>query len=143
MDKYQLKEKLWNMIKRHPIEEIGSGFILYGEIYGPGIQKNYDYNLKEIEFKAFDIEINSEFMSDLTFRAKCNVYEIPTVDKLYRGNWSKEKQNSLVDQRIENSDVWHEGLVIKSIDGNKRKRAKIVSSNYLIYAEKHNVTDEH
>jgi len=143
MDKYQLKEKLWNMIKRYPIEEIGSGFILYGEIYGPGIQKNYDYNLKEIEFKAFDIEINSEFMSDLTFRAKCNVYEIPTVDKLYRGNWSKEKQESYNGDLIPNTKIPEEGIVIKSIDGNKRKRAKVVNSNYLIYAEKHNVTDEH
>ena len=54
-DKYDIKNKLWRYVKRHTKEHIGSGVVLYGEIYGPGIQKNYDYGLKEIEFAGFEM----------------------------------------------------------------------------------------
>jgi RNA ligase (TIGR02306 family) len=42
-EKYNIKEKLWNYVKLPSIEDIGDGVVIYGEIYGPGIQKNYDY----------------------------------------------------------------------------------------------------
>ena len=44
-DKYNLKKILWNYVKdNYNTEELGSGFIIYGEIYGPGIQgDNYTY----------------------------------------------------------------------------------------------------
>lgn len=143
MDKYDLKNKLWSMLQDYSIEDIGSGFILYGEIYGNGIQKNYSYGLDTIEFKAFDIEINDEFLPDTNFNIRCKTWDIPVVETLYKGNWSKEKQESYSKDFIEGTKIPHEGCVVKSIDGNKRKRAKVVSPDYLIYAEKHNVTDGH
>jgi hypothetical protein len=38
-------------------ESIGEGVILYGEIYGAGIQKNYEYGLTDIQFAGFDLKI--------------------------------------------------------------------------------------
>ena len=140
MEKYDLKTKLWDIFGH---VEDGGNFILYGEIYGPGIQKNYDYNLKEIEFKAFDIELNGEFIDDFRFQRFCDAINIPRVDYLYQGKWSKQQQESYSKDFIEGTKIPHEGVVVKSIDGNKRKRAKVVSSEYLIYAEAHNVTDSH
>ena len=49
-EKYDIKNKLWAFVKNHKPSEIGNGIVVYGEIYGPGIQKNYDYGLKELEF---------------------------------------------------------------------------------------------
>jgi hypothetical protein len=36
---------------------------LYGEIYGAGIQKNYDYGLTDIEFAGFDVKLRGEYLS--------------------------------------------------------------------------------
>jgi RNA ligase (TIGR02306 family) len=57
-NKYQIKEKLWKFVKEnYNPEELGAGLSMYGEIYGAGIQKNYDYGLKNIEFaNIFTIE---------------------------------------------------------------------------------------
>jgi hypothetical protein len=58
-EKYSIKEKLWDYIKSENAE-IGEGIILYGEIYGAGIQKNYEYGLTNIELVGFDIKLNGE-----------------------------------------------------------------------------------
>jgi hypothetical protein len=62
-DKYFIKEKLWKLIKKCKPEEIGSGLVLYGEIYGYGIQKGYDYGLKDIQFTVFDVMENGKYLS--------------------------------------------------------------------------------
>ena len=61
-EKYHIKNKLWNYAFRNGIETIGSGVVLYGEIYGAGIQKNYDYGLTDIEFAGFDVTENGEYL---------------------------------------------------------------------------------
>jgi hypothetical protein len=41
--KYSIKEKIWDYVNRYQTpKSLGSGITLYGEIVGPGIQKNYD-----------------------------------------------------------------------------------------------------
>jgi RNA ligase (TIGR02306 family) len=42
-EKYDIKAKLWKYVKYRGADNIGEGLILYGEIYGAGIQKNYEY----------------------------------------------------------------------------------------------------
>jgi hypothetical protein len=39
--------------------------------------------------------------------------------------------------------VPHEGIVIKAVDGNRSKVAKVINPDYLIYSEKNNVGDSH
>jgi RNA ligase (TIGR02306 family) len=57
-DDYQIRKKLWTHVKdTYYPEELTQGFIIYGEIYGKGIQKNYDYGLDEIRFAGFDVEV--------------------------------------------------------------------------------------
>ena len=52
-DKYNIKEKMWNYVKIYSEYDSkawpGVGVVLYGEIYGKGIQKGYDYGLDEIK----------------------------------------------------------------------------------------------
>ncbi len=145
VDKYDLRTRLWEYVKvQHTPETIGSGIILYGEVYGAGIQKNYDYGLKDIDFKAFDVSINGEFVDHFRFLLiSKHELEVPVVEDLYRGPWKKEIQDSFLNDKIEGTNVYHEGVVVKCVTGDKRKRAKVISSEYLIFAEKNNVGDGH
>jgi RNA ligase (TIGR02306 family) len=164
-EKYQIREQLWDLFKRYKeyygIEE---GIVIYGEIYGPGIQKNYDYGLKEIKFAGFDVTINGDYCSvGKRLDIIKNVMQLPHVPILYGGLWSQEIQDKFVfnnfievqeltitDFREENivgvlktTKVPHEGIVIKALDGSRKKVAKVINPDYLIYGEKHNVGDSH
>jgi RNA ligase (TIGR02306 family) len=144
--KYQIKKKLWDYVKDELYDvEIGDGITLYGEIYGAGIQKGYDYGLKEIEFVGFDAKENGEYLSTinskLLFR---DILKLPYVEELYYGNWSQEVQDKFVfNNFIEGTKVPHEGIVIKHHSGERQKIAKVINPDYLIFAEKHNVGDSH
>jgi RNA ligase (TIGR02306 family) len=144
-NKMNLGDRLWMLIKNyyHP-ELIGEGFILYGEIYGPGIQKHYSYNEEEIKFKAFDIKFNNEYVEDSEFRSICkDGLDIETVDYLYEGKYSDELLTKWNNDLIEGTKVIHEGVVIKCITGDRKKIAKVVSPEYLIFNEANNGTDSH
>ena len=144
-DKYDIKDKLWTYVKLHGSDVIGDGVILYGEIYGPGIQKNYEYGLKEIQFAGFDFYENSKYES--IFRAKYvirNVMDLPHVPELYFGPWSQEVQDKYTfNNLIEGTKVPHEGIVIKEASGDRHQVYKCINPDYLIYGEKHDVGDSH
>lgn len=144
-DKYELKKHLWYMAKYvYGKEKIGSGIVLYGEIYGPGIQKNYDYGLEEIEFAGFDITLDGKYLSTIDVNYLLDSNSIKQVPILYRGNWSQEIQDKFTfGNFIEGTKVPHEGIVVKATSGDRHKIAKVISPEYLIYGEKHNVGDSH
>jgi RNA ligase (TIGR02306 family) len=79
--KYDIKKKLWDYVKSNTMEpEIGDGITLYGEIYGAGIQKGYDYGLTEIKFVGFDVKENSEYLSVINARLLIkDILEFPYV----------------------------------------------------------------
>jgi hypothetical protein len=136
---------LWAYVKTlYSPEAIGSGFIIYGEIYGKGIQKNYEYGLNDIEFVGFDLEIDGKYKSvhrsDSTFAGM----KLNYVDLLYRGFWSQEVQDAFTfNQFIDGTKVPHEGIVIKHESGDRSKVAKVINPDYHIYAEKKDVGDSH
>jgi RNA ligase (TIGR02306 family) len=143
-DKYDIKDKLWTYVKLHGPSVIGSGVVLYGEIYGPGIQKNYDYGLKDMQFTGFDFVENGEYQN--TFRTKhviANVFNLPHVEELYIGPWLQELQTKFLYDGIPGTKVPHEGVVIKDVSGNRHKVAKVINPDYLIYGEKYDVGDSH
>jgi RNA ligase (TIGR02306 family) len=127
------------------------GEIVYGEIIGPGIQKNYSYSLTEHHFVVFDVKTlqpDGKFKwmtpNEVEFFCKDRGFEFVPV--IYRGPYNKElaysltKGSSLYDP---NTKV-REGIVIKAsenydVDGNK-KALKWVSEDYL---SDNNNTDFH
>lgn len=150
--RYDLKNTLINCIKilfgRSSIDlesTIGSGFVIYGEIYGPGIQKNYDYGLTDIRFKIFDIQINGEYCNvDDAYNIVRNLMILQYVDILYKGPWSKNIQDSFVfNNFIEGTKIPHEGVVVKCVTGDRHKISKVINPDYLIWGEKHDVGDSH
>jgi len=151
-DKYDIKNKLWAFVKNHTPAEVGSGVVVYGEIYGPGIQKNYDYGLKELEFAGFDVMWDGRYFAGeathLTMIGKSYDFiggvDLPHVPILYVGLWSQEIQDQFTfNNFIEGTKVPHEGIVIKHTSGERNKVAKVINPDYLIYGEKHDVGDSH
>jgi RNA ligase (TIGR02306 family) len=144
-DKYGIKEKLWNYVKKLHIEDLGSGFVIYGEIYGAGIQKNYDYGLKELEFAGFDVTIDGKYCT--THYSEFIVTEVlglNHVEELHVGKWSQEIQDIYTfNNFIDGTKVPHEGIVIKHTSGERQRVAKVINPDYLIYGEKNDVGDSH
>jgi RNA ligase (TIGR02306 family) len=143
-EKYSIKEKLWSYIKNRNVE-IGEGIILYGEIYGAGIQKNYDYGLTDIEFAGFDVKLRGEYLSTYdAWQLVKNHIDLPYVEILHYGDWTQEIQDKFTfNNFIEGTKVPHEGIVIKYFTGDRKKVAKVINPDYLIYGEKNDVGDSH
>jgi RNA ligase (TIGR02306 family) len=144
--KYDIKSKLWNYIKNDfEPSDIREGIIVYGEIYGPGIQKNYDYGLKEIKFVGFDIKVGGEYLDvDTSYYIFRDKLELSYVKLLYQGLWSQEIQDKYTfNNFIPGTKVPEEGIVIKHVSGERQKIAKVINPDYSIYSEKHNVGDSH
>lgn len=144
-EEYNIKEKLWEYVKEYyDPQHLGSGIVIYGEIYGHGIQKNYEYGLQDIKFAGFDVEVDGTYQSYFNERTIFIILDLPTVELLYHGNWSKEEQDKHVfGNFIEGTKVPHEGVVVKSVTGERQKVGKVVNPDYLIYGEKNNVGDSH
>lgn len=144
-EKYLIKEVLWSLVKHLGADYIGEGVILYGEIYGAGIQKNYTYGLEDIQFAGFDIKVNGEYSSVDMAQLLISVdLELPHVEVLYEGHWNQEVQDKFTfNNFIEGTKVPHEGIVIKIFSGDRKKVAKVINPDYLIYGEKNDVGDSH
>ena len=144
-EEYKIKEKLWTMVKMYGAKYIGEGVIVYGEIYGAGIQKNYTYGLEEIQFVGFDVKVNGEYQPvDSAYSSMVLMLGLPHVETLYAGPWNQEIQDSFVfNNFIEGTKVPHEGIVIKIMSGDRKKVAKVINPDYLIYGEKNDVGDSH
>lgn len=144
-NQYKVKEKLLNLAKEMGAEEVGDGIIFYGEIYGAGIQKNYEYGLDEIDLVGFDIKQNKEYLG--TAQAEIVIkhfLNLPHVEVLYEGNWSQAVQDRFVEKNyIKGTKVPEEGIVVKHISGERQKVAKVINPEYLIYGEKNDVGDSH
>lgn len=144
-EKYNIREKLWDFFKstkdHYGIED---GIVIYGEIYGPGIQKNYDYGLSELMYAGFDTTINGQYTDTARSFIIHEWLDLPYVPVLAVDNWSQELQDKYVfNNFIEGTKVPHEGVVIKCLSGDRHKVAKVINPDYLIYGEKHNVGDSH
>jgi RNA ligase (TIGR02306 family) len=143
--KYDIKNKLWEYVKEIGSEHIDKGVTIYGEIYGAGIQKGYDYGLTDIKFVGFDVKLNGEYLDVIGSRIIINQFlELPYVQILHYGNWSQEIQDEFTfNNFIPNTKVPQEGIVIKYYTGERSKIAKVINPDYLIFSEKNNIGDSH
>lgn len=143
-EEYNIKNKLWDWVKKQP-KGIGAGVVIYGEIYGEGIQKGYDYGLKKLQFAGFDLKLDNEYLPTYdSWRTTLLELELPYVPTLHYGFWSQEIQDQYTfNNFIEGTKVPHEGIVIKYFSGDRTKVAKVINPDYLIYGEKHDIGDSH
>jgi len=145
-DSYKIKEKLWAYVKNDAMSpEIGDGITIYGEIYGAGIQKGYDYGLTDTEFVGFDVKEDGEYLSPINAKLQIeDILDLPYVEVLHFGRWSLGIQDSFVFKNmIKGTKVPHEGIVIKYHTGERQKVAKVINPEYLIFGEKNDIGDSH
>lgn len=131
--------------------KIESSETIFGEIVGPGIQKGYEYSLKEHTFVLFDVKIlNPDGTQEWL---KPNEVELYALDRgftivpiVYKGPYSKELIYSMTKgpSLFDPNEKVREGIVIKakenySLEGNK-KALKFVNEEYLDNKEN---TDNH
>lgn len=127
------------------INKLKDGEAVYGEIYGSGIQKNYNYGCKEGEHKfiLFDVKIIQEDGSlkwlspeEVVGFAKERGFDV--VPELYKGpfNMALVKELSQGDSVLAPSQKVREGVVVKDLHnynderGNKRA-LKVINEAYL------------
>jgi len=142
---YDIRGKLWDHVKdTYEPFDLTEGVVIYGEIYGAGIQKNYEYGLTDVKFAGFDVEVDGVYQPYINETVHFDCLQLPQVELLYEGNWNKEEQDKYVfKNNIEGTKVPHEGIVVKSVTGDRRKVSKVINPDYLIYGEKNNVGDSH
>jgi len=142
---YDIRGKLWAHVKdTYEPFDLTEGVVIYGEIYGAGIQKNYEYGLTDVKFAGFDVEVDGVYQPYINETVHFDCLQLPQVELLYQGSWNKEEQDKYVfKNNIEGTKVPHEGVVVKSVTGDRRKVSKVINPDYLIYGEKNNVGDSH
>lgn len=113
--------------------------VFIGEIFGPGVQKGFNYGKSEKTFRLFEIQLSliqnpSKFipLSNKDFvelnTSRCN--NIPTVPLLYEGLWSEDLICLNSGMSTYDPSQIREGIVIRSNDG--KKLLKYVSEAYLL-----------
>jgi RNA ligase (TIGR02306 family) len=144
-DRYNIKDNLWKHVKElSRTQTLSSGYIIYGEIYGKGIQKNYEYGLDDIRFAGFDVELNGEYLNTSTAHIHFGCLGLAYVPVLHIGFWNQHTQDEFTfNQFIDGTKVPHEGIVIKHVSGDRKRVAKVINPDYHIYAEKKDVGDSH
>lgn len=136
--------KTFNKLK--VFDKLKENEIIYGEIIGEGIQKNYHYGHKDHHFILFDVKIVDPATGDYVW---LNPEEVESYAKergfdfvpvLYRGPYNKQLAEELVtgDSVYCPSQKIREGIVIKSrhninnvLFSSKKKMLKWISPAYL------------
>jgi len=119
-------------------ERIPKGFVVYGEIYGLGIQ-DLTYGLNGIDIAFFDI-MNTDTEKYLGYGLASKLFNdwgLPTVPLLYSGFWTTDllEQHSTGMSALDN-DTLREGCVIRPIWESHNSRVgrvilKVISQEYL------------
>lgn len=141
VEKYNLEAKL----KDYP------GIVLYGEIYGPTIQKGYHYGLKniDIDLVIFDVMAQStdgqrwfDLNSAKNFAEMLGLKFVPV---LYEGKWNKDYAVAFATGNSvfckEQKTI--EGVVVKNTDiiSLNRKKIKVINPDYLMKESTGETTD--
>lgn len=128
------------------------GETVFGEIYGPGIQKGYTYGLNEPKFILFDVKVLQDgvelqrWLTPDEVKAFAKERGFDFVPELYKGVYNLELVKSLTNgaSTLCPEEKVKEGVVVKlaeeySVEGNKQC-LKSINEEYL--ADQSN-TDNH
>ena len=135
-------------VEQYNLKEIlDKGNVLYGEIYGDGIQKGYSYGCEKGETKlaVFDIQVQSHINPDSQLYLDSAqlgnwllVTELPSVPLLYVGPYDEAKLRALASgpSILEPSHKVREGVVIRPLHEATahigRKILKLINDDYLL-----------
>lgn len=74
-------------VDKYSLRELPKGVVVYGEIYGDGIQKGYSYGCARNERKlaVFDVTVDGKYQDQLMVDVLCAASQLPRVPQLYSG----------------------------------------------------------
>lgn len=122
--------------------KLKQGETIFGELIGPGIQKNYDYGHKDHHFMLFDVKVtkedgSQEYLDPEQVEAFAKERGFDLVPVLYRGIFNAEmaKHLSMGPSVYCPSQKVREGVVIKArteySNHSSKKALKLISEDYL------------
>lgn len=141
-DGYYAKNVYAEAVMKYDLKRlIPKGMLVFGEIYGPTIQKGYNYGLKDERcLVVFDLmnSVDGTYLNATEFEAKMAELKLPKVPVLFRGQFQKAP----IKMCIEGASVMapeqkvREGCVIKSVSEEPcyigRKLLKAINAEYLL-----------
>lgn len=111
--------------------------IVYGEVFGQGVQSLHYGQKKQKGFRAFDIYVDGDYLNYDRFLACCKVNGVETVPELYRGPFDLAKIKDISNGRsvMPGADHIREGVVVRSVTERRdpalgRVVLKFVSNEY-------------
>jgi RNA ligase (TIGR02306 family) len=123
-----------NVLKKYKAKmKVPNDYVVYGELYGDGIQKGYKYGCKnEHKLIIFDVKYKGGYVSFTELQNFGKKYGFDVVPEIYNGmfDFNKIKKMTLGNSIICPSQSVREGVVIKSVSG-ERKILKLISEKYL------------
>lgn len=132
-----------HMAKKLKFKEwMPENYVVYGEIYGKGIQ-DMEYGLTDYDFIAFDVMyIDGEterYLDYDEFKEFCLMYGLNRVPELYRGKWSQDCLNYRTGTTTVGNNLAQikEGVVIKTVKETTnsllgRVILKVINEEYLL-----------
>jgi len=118
-------------------EILDKDFIIYGEIYGKGIQ-DLTYGLDDIDLVVFDIKYKDKYLDHADMVAICQKLKLPTAPVLYIGEWDKDLHLRHTDGKsILAPHQIREGVVVRPTTEKNHPRLgrlilKSISTDYLL-----------
>ena len=146
----QLFDWALQITKNHGLDNplILNSIIVFGEIYGAGVQDLHYGAKQEKGYRVFDIAINGEYMNAMAMEAICEIVGLPTVPTISRGIVSYEDLLELAKGNTTMDDTHiREGIVVRpmvqemiwgrgELDPQpKRMIFKLISEDYLLRKE--------
>lgn len=136
---YYAKNYYAEMVKKYALaERLPKGYVVYGEIYGHGIQKNYNYGLKDTrDLVVFDIQCNGVYLDYVNFLEAAKAMHLNTCPVLFAGKFKYANVEELVQgpSVMAPSQKVREGVMIKPCEEENmlpRKGAKVINPSYLL-----------
>lgn len=123
--------------------------ILFGEVYGQGVQSLHYGCKKQKGFRAFDIYVDGDYLDYPEFKATCDRFGVKTTPGLYMGPFDLAKIQEVSDGRsaLPGADNIREGVVVRPMKERRdptlgRVVLKFVSTAYeLSKHKKRDTTD--
>ena len=116
---------------------IPKDYIIYGEVYGKGIQ-DLTYDLDDIDLVIFDIKYKDKYLPWYEVHNFCKKNCLPLVPELYVGSWKNVDLDEFTNGKSKLApNQIREGCVVKMYDESNdtrigRKILKSVSPDYLM-----------
>lgn len=123
---------------------ISNSIILFGETHGLGVQ-TMTYGRDSLDFAAYDIAVDGEFVDYEEFREICRTFSIPMVPLDYIGVFDIDVVHAYANQKSTASTVpqFREGVVVKTLAGGpSRKISKYISDDYIVGLTDGKVSDQ-